>query len=283
MFIVFIYIYTSLSLSLLLLRPRTSNRLPIPPAPTPVVGRQQPLEVWIIHGCSCSVRVPPVSEKRRYWVRFWFCWCIVLRETVCLSTFSLPSTTFKACFVEWVVDNLQFDFEILRKNHETSMRHDLHWLTSWSLSMISEVSSLDFIDFFVSENSHKVMQGMGFLRKRHDMVDWCGEGWYHLNICISPKSSYSEDFSPAVLKHHAEWGGGLIKKKEVVFHCVWSVAIPQRGSFGTTIHTALFGGIRKNRERDGMLRKTSIEPRQKNGLTFHFTGWLIGILIMGFL
>ena len=162
------------------------------------------------------------------------------------------------------------------------MRHDLHWLTSWSLSMISEVSSLDFIDFFVSEKSHKVMQGMGFLRKRHDMVDWCGEGWYHLNICISPKSSYSEDFSPAVLKAPCGVRRRFNLKKEVVFHCVWSVAIPQRGSFGTTIHTALLGGIRKNRERDGMLRKTSIEPRQKNGLTFHYTGWLIGILIMGF-
>ena len=77
-----LYLHLSLSLSLLLLRPRTSNRLPIPPAPTPVVGRQQPLEVWIIHGCSCSVRVPPVSEKRRYWVRFWFCWCIGLRNCV---------------------------------------------------------------------------------------------------------------------------------------------------------------------------------------------------------
>lgn len=211
MFIVFIYIYLSLSLFVA----ATSKDF------------QQIAHTSCSHTCRWSstavgslnyswlqlLRSSPSSvweEKVLGEILVQFCWCIVLRETVCLSTFSLPSTTFKACFVEWVVDNLQFDFEILRKNHETSMRHDLHWLTSWSLSMISEVSSLDFIDFFVSENSHKVMQGMGFLRKRHDMVDWCGEGWYHLNICISPKSSYSEDFSPAVLKHHAEWGGGLI-------------------------------------------------------------------------
>lgn len=202
-----------ISISLLLLRPITSNRLPLPPAPTPVVGRQQPLEVWIIHGCSCSVRVPPVSEKRRYWLRFWVLLMYRFKRN-CVSSLLVYKAEFvEACFVEWVVDNLQFDFEILRKNHETSMWHDIHWLTSWSLSMISEVSLLDFIDFSVSEKSHKVIQGMGFLSKQPDMVDWCGEGWYHLNICISPKSRYSEDFSPAVRKHDAEWGGGLFKKR----------------------------------------------------------------------